>query len=149
MTISAIFDSYWYWLSAALLLFILEIMAPGVFLMWIGLGAAGVGVFLLLFPEAPLALQLIALAFSVTAAVCLGMVWQKKNRETHHHGLNQGLESYIGRTAIVSQDFVSGQGRVRLDDSFFTALANQPLVTGQSVIVISVHETVLQVQAVS
>lgn len=148
MIIDALFDSYWYWFSAALLLLVLEILIPGAFLMWIGLGAAGVGGFLLLFPTASFAWQLAALAVSVTAAVLLGMAWQKRTQRTQEHGLNLGLETYIGRTAVVSQDFVQGQGRIRLDDSFFSAYADQSIVAGQSVVVVGVGDLGLQVQLV-
>lgn len=146
MTLSAIFDSYWYWLSAALLLLLLEILIPGAFLMWIGFGAAGVGLFLLVFPTATLVWQLVALAMSVSGAVLIGIAWQKKSRHRNPHGLNQGLDSYLGRIAVVSQDFSQGQGRIRLDDSFFTAFSSQLLVAGQNVIVTVVDENGLHVK---
>lgn len=144
--LSAVFDSYWYWFSAALLLLLLEILIPGAFLMWIGFGAVGVGVFLFVFPQAALAWQLVALAVSVTLGVLLGLAWQKKNRQSTSHGLNQGLETYIGRTAIVSQSFSHGQGRVRLDDSFFTAYSGEDIIVGQQVVVTAVTDNGLYVQ---
>ena len=76
----AVFDSYWYWFSAALLLLLLEVVIPGAFLMWIGLGAAGVGLFLLVFPQAALAWKLVALVVSVTVAVLVGVRRQSNNR---------------------------------------------------------------------
>lgn len=146
MTLSAIFDSYWYWLSAALLLLLLEVLIPGAFLMWIGFGAAGVGLFLLVFPTATLVWQLVALAICVSGAVLIGVAWQKKSRRQHPHGLNQGLDSYLERIAVVSQDFAQGQGRIRLDDSFFTAYSSELLVTGQNVIVTAVDKQGLHVK---
>lgn len=148
MILSAIFDSYWYWLSAALLLLLLEVLIPGAFLMWIGLGAAGVGVFLFIFPAAALAWQLIALAVSVTAAVLLGVAWQKKSRHQNPHGLNQGLASYVGRHAKASQDFVQGQGRVRLDDSSFVAHSDEPITTQQAVRIIAVDAQGFKVEII-
>lgn len=146
MTLSSIFDSYWYWLSAALLLLLLEILIPGAFLMWIGFGAMGVGLFLWVFPTATLVWQLIALAISVSGAVLIGVAWQKKSRQQYPHGLNQGLESYIGHIAVVSQEFIQGQGRIRLDDSFFTAFSSAQLIVGQKVVVTAVDNQGLQVE---
>ncbi len=146
MGVSAIFDSYWYWFSAALLLLLLEILVPGAFLIWIGLGAAGVGVFLFVFPTASLAWQLMALAMSVTAAVLVGVAWQKKASRQQPQGINQGLDSYIGRHAVASQDFVQGQGRVRLDDSFFSAYSHQEISTNQHVLITATDDNGFKVQ---
>lgn len=148
MILSAIFDSYWYWFSAALLLLLLEVLIPGAFLMWIGLGAAGVGVFLFIFPTISLVWQLLALAISVTVAVLFGAAWQKKSRQQNPHGLNQGLESYIGRYATVSDDFVQGQGRVRLDDSSFTAYGEGNIKAQAQVIILAVDDLGFKVQLI-
>lgn len=138
MILAALFDSYWYWLSAALLLLLLELLIPGAFLMWIGLGAAGVGLFLFVFPTAGLVWQLIALAVSVTVSVLLGAVWQKRSRQQNPHGLNQGLESYVGRHARVRQSFVQGQGRVHLDDSSFAAYSDEEVQAPAQVVILAV-----------
>lgn len=148
MTFSAVFDSYWYWLSAALLLLLLEILIPGAFLMWIGLGAAGVGVFLFVFPGAALAWQLIALAISVTAAVLLGATWQKQSRQKNPHALNQGLESYVGRPAMASEDFVQGQGRIRLEDSSFSAYSDEVIKASQAVRIVAVDTMGFKVKVI-
>lgn len=147
MTISAIFDSYWYWFSACLLLLLLEILIPGAFLMWIGFGAAGVGFFLWLFPQADMVWQLFALAISVVGAVLIGLHWQKQSKKHPIAGLNQGLEMYIGRAVLVSEDFNSGVGRIRVDDSFFTANSTDLLVQGQRAVVTEVRDTILIVKA--
>lgn len=73
-----IFASYWYWFALALVLLALEIVLPGIFLLWLGLGTALVGAFLLAFPQATPEMQLLALAISITLAVAMGLKWQKK-----------------------------------------------------------------------
>lgn len=144
----AVFDSYWYWFSAALLLLLLEVVIPGAFLMWIGLGAAGVGVFLLAFPQAALAWQLVALAVSVTVAVLVGARWQSKSRHKQPQSINQGLESYVGRQAVASDDFIQGRGRVRLDDSSFSAYSEVPVVAQQLVIIVAMEPLGFKVKPV-
>lgn len=141
-----IFASYWYWFALALVLLALEIVLPGIFLLWLGLGTALVGAFLLAFPQATPEMQLLALAISITLAVAMGLKWQKKLLRTQPSNLNLGLEGYVGRIATVSQDFQHGQGRVSIDDSSFTAVSNEhSLTTGQPVLITAVDNSVFRV----
>lgn len=144
--LGAIFDSHWYWFSAGLLLLLLEVLIPGAFLIWIGLGAVGVGGFLFIFPEASLVWQLFALAFFVTAAVVTGIRWQKKAFK-QPSGLNQGLEMFVGRNATITEVLSEGVGRIQLADSYYVVYCDQPLQVGQQVNVIAVRNNGLVVQA--
>lgn len=135
-----IFASYWYWLFLAVFLLLLEALLPGIFLLWLGLGAAMVGIFLLLVPQAGLAWQLFALVLSISAAVAAGLKWQKKTVRSQPNSLNQGLEGYIGRTARVSQAFSHGLGRVSLEDSSFPARTDETtLELNQVVTITGIH----------
>ncbi len=142
-----IFASYWYWFVAACLLLILEIVVPGVFLIWLGLGAAATGFFLLLFPQAALAWQLLALIISISASVLLGLQWQRRLLKRNPPSLNQGLDGYIGRSAQASQNFQQGRGRIRLEDSSYPAICHGSAISsGQQVLVVAVENDVLVVQ---
>lgn len=140
--LESLFDSYWYWFSLAALLLLLEIIVPGIFLIWLGMGAAFVGIFLVFFPQAGLAWQLFALVISISAAVALGLKWQKKILKTQPTTLNLGLEGYLERTAVVSQAFNQGRGRVSIDDSSFPAVytGDEPLEIGQTVVIVATKE---------
>ncbi len=140
-----IFSSWWHWLIAAALLLILEILVPGIFLLWLGLGAALTSLFLLLFPDAGPAWQLLALATSIGVSVLAGLKWQKKLIRRQPTHLNQGLDGYIGQHALVSQDFAQGLGRIRIEDSSWPALCEQPLTAGQRVTIRAVEEGYFQV----
>lgn len=128
-----IFASHWYWLIAAAVLLLLEIIVPGIFLIWLGLGAALVGLFLLVVPGADPAWQLLALAVSICIAVAAGLKWQRKLVRQQPSELNLGLEGFIGRTAVVSQAFEHGLGRVRLEDSSYAARCQEQPEVGQPV----------------
>lgn len=142
-----IFASHWYWLIAAAVLLILEIIVPGIFLIWLGLGAALVGLFLLVVPGADPAWQLLALAVSICIAVAAGLKWQRKLVRQQPSALNLGLEGFIGRTAQASQAFEHGLGRVRLEDSTYAARSNNLLESGQPVRVIAVDGETLIVES--
>ncbi|MDM7858393.1 NfeD family protein [Thiopseudomonas acetoxidans] len=147
--LESLFDSYWYWFSLATLLLLLEIIVPGIFLLWLGVGASFVGVFLLLFPQAGLAWQLFALIVSISAAVALGLKWQKRILKSQPTTLNLGLEGYLERTAVVSQAFSQGRGRVSIDDSSYPAICAEDctLEVGQAVVIVATQETSFVVAA--
>lgn len=128
-----IFASHWYWLIAAAVLLLLEIIVPGIFLIWLGLGAALVGLFLLVVPGAEPAWQLLALAVSICIAVAAGLKWQRRLMRQQPSELNLGLDGFIGRTAVVSQAFEHGLGRVRLEDSSYAARCKDQPKVGQPV----------------
>lgn len=134
-----LFSSWWYWLIGAAVLLILEIIVPGIFLIWLGLGAALTGLFLLVFPDAAPAWQLLALAASICLSVVAGLKWQRKLIRHQPTTLNQGLDGYIGQLGQVNQPFIQGQGRISLDDSSWPALCDAPLSGGQRVRITAVE----------
>ena len=141
-----IFASHWYWLIAAAVLLILEIIVPGIFLIWLGLGAALVGLFLLVVPGADPAWQLLALTVSIYFSVVVGLRWQRKLLRQQPSELNLGLEGFIGRTAVVSQAFEYDRGRVRLEDSSYVARCQSRPEPGQPVRVTGIDGQTLIVE---
>lgn len=136
--IESIFSSYWYWLIAAGVLLILEILVPGIFLIWLGLGAALVSLFLLLFPDASLPWQLLVLVVSISLSVLVGLKWQRRLLRQQPASLNLGLEGLVGRQAEVSQAFASGRGRIKLEDTSYTALSDTAeMAVGQAVRIVA------------
>lgn len=123
--LETLFSAWWYWLVAACLLLILEILLPGIFLIWLGLGAALVGLLLLAFSDAGPAWQLLMLAGGICVAVAAGLRWQKQLVRQAPNALNQGMEAFVGRTARVSQAFHNGRGRIHLDGSTYAATCKQ------------------------
>lgn len=136
---------YWYWFIAAAGLLMLELILPGIFLVWLGLAAALVGMFLVWVPEASPAWQLAVLAGSMCISVAAGLLWQKKLRRQQSNSLNQGLEGFIGHRVQVSQAFQHGQGRVQLEDSSYAATCAVEMAKGQMAIVIAVRHDQLVV----
>ncbi|MCK9238752.1 MAG: hypothetical protein M0P46_11835, partial [Thiopseudomonas sp.] len=63
--------------------------------------------------------------------------------------LNLGLEGYLERTAVVSQAFNQGRGRVSIDDSSFPAVCTggEPLEIGQTVVIVATKEASFVVAA--
>ena len=110
----------WNWLVFGLLLMGLELMAPGVFLFWLGLAALLVG--LLSFVIA-LSGQLQFLLFAVFAAAAVP-VWRRVARSNSgvsnsNPFLNKRAEAMIGRVFTLEKPIIDGAGTVRIDDTIW------------------------------
>jgi inner membrane protein len=108
----------WNWLIFCFVLMALELLAPGVFLFWLGLAALLVG--LLSFAIDP-AWQTQLLMFAVFAVAAVP-AWRYFARSASSHSvsnpfLNKRTEAMIGREFTLEKPIVDGAGTVRIDDT--------------------------------
>jgi len=107
----------WNWLIVGLLLMALELIAPGVFLLWLGLAALLVGV-IALFVDWVWQVQVIAFAAFSLAAVPL---WRRVATQNTPNGdttfLNRRSDALVGRTFTLEQPIMDGAGRIKVDDT--------------------------------
>jgi membrane protein implicated in regulation of membrane protease activity len=140
----------WSWWVLGLVLLGAELLVPGVFLVWIGLAALVVGaVSLGLWEEAFWSWQVQMLLFAAlaVAAALLGRHYVYNNRHvTDEPFLNQRSAGLVGRTAILGEPIVEGRGRIRLDDTYWSAIGPD-LPAGSRVKVISSDGRQLTVEA--
>ncbi|MEM9533836.1 MAG: NfeD family protein [Pseudomonadota bacterium] len=109
--------SPWHWFALALLLLIVELIAPASFFLWLGLAAGATGLLLALLP---LSWQAQWVAFSVFSVLSIiGWLQYRKRRPqtSDQPKLNRRGERYVGRTFTLSKPIVNGVGKVRVDDS--------------------------------
>ena len=108
----------WNWLILAVILMALELIAPGVFLFWLGLAAFLVGlVSFVLHPS----WQAQLLMFAVFAAAAVP-VWRRlahtaPNADDSNAFLNRRAEALVGRVLTLEKPIVDGSGTVRIDDT--------------------------------
>lgn len=142
----------WSWWIVAALLLAAELLAPGVFLIWIGAAALVVGVFsLALWGAALWSWQVQLLLFAV-----LSIVFALLGRRFYHHDrsktdepfLNQREASLIGRTATLHEPIAEGRGRIKLDDTWWP-VHGQDLPAGTRVRIASAHGRTLTVEQVA
>lgn len=148
-TLSILFEHPVYWMIVGLALAGLEMLLPGVYILWVGLGALIVGVVLALLPTLGPELQLIVFAVAMLASVLLGVRLQGKRKHDQASGLNTGLAAYIGRDVVAEEHFHNQQGRVRVDDTFYPARAHTPISKGSTVKVVGIEDGVFIVTAPS
>jgi inner membrane protein len=108
---------FWNWFIAGAILLLLELIAPGTFMMWLGLSALAVGVISLAGVLAWQA-QLIAFAVFVTISIPL---WRRFARRVEQPDdqpfLNRRADALVGRTFTLEKLIVDGAGTVRIGDS--------------------------------
>lgn len=107
----------WNWLIFGVLLMALELLAPGIFLFWLGLAAFLVG--MLSFIVTP-AWQLQMLLFAVFAAAAVPIwrrVAQQKPGTNPNPFLNRRSDALVGRVFTLDRPIVDGEGIVRVDDT--------------------------------
>ena len=134
------------WAVLALPLIAAETLAPGAFLLWMGLAAAAVFLGVLLVPGIPVLAQ--AAAFVVLSFVTIQVYrkwFRKAARQSDQPLLNRRAAQAIGRVAELDQAIDRGRGRIRLDDAFWT-VEGPDLPAGTPVRVIAVDGMVLKVQ---
>jgi membrane protein implicated in regulation of membrane protease activity len=110
-------DPEWWWLGAALLLGIAELIVPGVFLVWVAAGAALTGLATLLFGP-PVAFQFVLFALFSLGSVYGGRRWYVSNPVPSSDPLlNDRASRLVGRNVEVVGAIENGTGRVRVGDS--------------------------------
>ena len=109
----------WNWLIFGFILMALEVLAPGVFLFWLGLSALLVG--LLSFAINP-HWQIQLLMFAVFAAAAVP-AWRHFARSSTASAsnpfLNRRTEALIGREFTLEKPIIDGSGTVRIDDTIW------------------------------
>jgi membrane protein implicated in regulation of membrane protease activity len=110
----------WNWLIFGFVLMALELLAPGVFMFWLGLAALLVG--LLSFAINPSwQTQLLMFAVFAVAAVPAWRHFARSegSRSVSNPFLNKRTEALIGREFTLEKPIVDGTGTVRIDDTIW------------------------------
>ena len=109
----------WHWLIAAVIFFVIELMAPGAFMMWLGLSALLVGI-ISWFVAWPWQYQLVAFAVFALASIPL---WRRVARGVEKPGdqpfLNRRADAFVGREFTLEKPIVAGSGTVKIDDTIW------------------------------
>ena len=110
----------WNWLIFGFVLMALELLAPGIFLFWLGLAALLVG--LLSFVINPSwQTQLLLFAIFAVAAVPAWRHFARSagSRSVSNPFLNRRTEALVGREFTLEKPIVDGTGTVRIDDTIW------------------------------
>jgi membrane protein implicated in regulation of membrane protease activity len=140
-------DNYGWWLLA-LVLIAAEMIAPGYFLLWIGIAAGVMGVVTLVVPGLPALAQAITFAL-LSIAACL-VYWKfvrpLAEQRNDQPLLNQRGQRMVGRRVIVVEAIVNGRGKVGVGDGQW--LAEGPdMPAGSEVEIVALQGATFSVKA--
>ena len=114
-------NDHWVWLTLGLMLAGLEMLIPGVYLIWLAAAAIITGV-LTLTLDLSLPVQLIDFVFlSLIVAFSAKRFLGERPIESSDPLMNRRGARLVGETALVVQAIEHGSGRVRLGDSEWLA----------------------------
>jgi len=109
---------FWVWWIAAVLLVIMEVLAPGAIFLWLGIAAVAMGVIVFFAPEMDWKVQLTIFAvLSVASIVFLRRHFKPQTVVTDQPNLNQRGQGMIGTELVLSEAINNGQGRAHIGDS--------------------------------
>ena len=140
----------WLWWIIGLALLILEIILPGVFMLWFGIAAIIVGTISLTLGESalwPWQAQVIAFAVLSLISAIIGRKYFYSTRpDTDQPNLNARGAQMIGRFSILSDPLENGTGRVKLGDTIWRVVGPD-LPAGSRVKVVDIEAGTLRVEA--
>ena len=124
----------WNWLIAAVILFVVELTAPGIFMLWLGMAALFVGVISLVV-ALPAAWQ--GALFVLFAAAAFPFWWKYRSvsaKPTDQPHLNRRADALVGRQFVLETPIFAGAGTIRVDDTVWR-VAGPDLPAGSRVTV--------------
>jgi membrane protein implicated in regulation of membrane protease activity len=107
----------WSWFILGGILLAIEVMAPGAFMLWLGLAAIATGIVSAIFPLA-WQIQIVVFAVLSVISVLIGRRIQPRGEvDTDRPFLNRRHDALVGRVFTLDEPIVNGVGRIRVDDS--------------------------------
>ena len=114
-------DAHWVWLTLGLVLAGLEMLLPGVYLIWLAVAAIVTGVMTLAL-DLPLPMQVIDFVFlSLIAVYTARRMFSEQPIESSDPLLNNRVARLVGQTGTVTAAIEHGEGRIHQGDSDWTA----------------------------
>jgi membrane protein implicated in regulation of membrane protease activity len=137
---------YWHWWAVAAVLLVCEMALPGVIFLFLAIGAALVGLVLLIAPGTGLEIQLLILAVtSVIAALALRPILAARLQTRAHSTLNARAAALIGQVVTLDEPIINGRGRARVGDGSWN-VRGPDMVAGAEVRIVAVEGTELLVE---
>lgn len=140
----------WNWMVLGFALLALEIVVPGIFLMWIGLAALAVGALSLMLWDAGFWTWQVQTIVFLAAALALAYAGNRlmgggREKESDEPLLNRRAAQLVGRTATLAEPIVNGQGRVKIGDTTWR-ISGPDLPAGTVVRVVAADKTGLDLR---
>ncbi len=135
----------WSWMILAAVLFVLELVAPGIFFMWFGLAALVTGLIMFRYDLAWQWQLIWFCGLSLAAVVIANRFLGKNSTESEQPLLNRRADQLIGETYDLVDPIVNGRGSIHAGDTIWR-VEGPALPKGAQVKVVGVDGSVLKVE---
>lgn len=140
---------FWHWLALGVFLLIVELLAPGMFFLWMAQAAEITGFLLWLFPRMEWEFQIALFSVLSVLGIALARRFFKRHIiETDQPLLNRRSAQYVGRVFTLEQPIINGEGKIRVDDSSWK-IRGEDIPVGTKVKVIGAEGVILLVEPFS
>lgn len=140
--------NHWSWLSLGVLFIIIELLAPGTMVMWLGIAAIAIG---LLVAVVPISWEWQIFLFAVISVGSI-LFWRARIKrhpqQSENPSLNKKSNQLVGSQHRLSEAIVAGRGKININDSLWVA-TGPDLPEGARVEVTNVDGNRLEVKAVN
>ncbi len=138
--------TFWHWLIFGVVLVALEMLAPGVVFMWMGIAAGLTGIILVVAPQLSWEYQFLIFALFSVVSIALGKKFVSgRLQDTDQPGLNRRGARYIGRRYILDESISGGNGKLIIDDTTWQVTGDD-MPKGTEVRVMGMDGATLQVE---
>ena len=141
-------DAHWVWVTIGLVLAILEMLVPGVYLIWLAVAALATGLLTFML-DLSLPMQVIDFVFlALIAAFSAKRFLRDRPIESADPMMNRRLDRMVGQTGTITVALEHGSGRVHVGDSDWMA-TGPDIAEGTRVRIIGSEGGTLRVEPLS
>ncbi len=138
--------TYWLWFILGVCLIVLEMVAPGVVFLWLGLAALATGIVVTVAQTLSWELQFLFFAVLSAVSILAGRRFVARRVTPHDHpGLNARGSTYIGKTYVLAEPVMNGTGKLTIDDTIWI-VSGTDAPAGAKVKVTGQDGTILKVE---
>jgi len=135
------------WFIVGLVLILMEFVIPGLVIVFFGVGAWVAAIFVWIFPNMAFWVQMmIFTVFSVVTLVFLRRSLKKRFFADQEGADTEGVDDYIGKTAVVEKAIVDGDGKVDYRGASWAAYADEDIPVGTKVEIVDKDSIKLKVK---
>ena len=132
---------------AGLALSLLELIVPGVYLIWFGFAAFVVSIAVYFMPlEFTTQLIVFAIASGIFAVIGVAVyryIFSKAQVPAEYKNLNNTAEQYVGQLVTVAEDTADNRTKVKIGDTYWLASCQKPFKQGDTAKVVGVKDSLI------
>ena len=107
----------WHWLTAAVLLLVIEMLVGSYYLLWVSFSAFLVALVQWIWGVSWGAQMVLFTVVAILSVIAWYIYDKKRDKASTRPNLNKRGHQYIGRTFQLSNAIVNGVGKIKVDDS--------------------------------